>query len=102
MEIDKLLDELRTIHKENPENVAIAEQLARGLVNAFNNQADQEKAGILLDELGALHEENPGNNVIIKVFASGLYKASMKEADLEKVSVLLNKAFTLLGLELEL
>ncbi len=80
----------------------ITEQLAKGLVNAFNNQTDPEKAGILLDELRALHEENPGNTEIMKMFASGLYNASMKEADLEKAAVLLNKAFKLLGVELEL
>lgn len=102
MEIDRLLGELRMLHRENSENVVITEQLAKCLVNAFNNQTDPEKAGILLDELRALHEENPENVEIMKVFATGLYNASMKEADQEKAAVLLNKAFKLLGVELEL
>ena len=102
MEIDRLLGELRTLHRENPENADVAEQLAKCLVNAFNNQTDPEKAGLLLDELRALHVDNPGNAEIMKVFASGLYNASMKETDQEKAAVLLNKAFKLLGVELEL
>lgn len=81
MEIDRLLGELRMLHRENPDNVEAAEQFAKGLVNAFNNQTVPEKAGLLLDELRALHEENPGNTAIMKMFASGLYNASMKEAD---------------------
>ena len=48
-------EELRELHREEPENAEVTRELAMGLLNAFNHQSDPEKADELMKEFQKLH-----------------------------------------------
>lgn len=86
-----LLDELRALHGESPENAEITETFAWGLFNTICGEADPEKAVALLDELRALHEDSPENAEIMEAFAKGLFNTFNGQTDPEKVVALLDE-----------
>ncbi|HUN58158.1 MAG TPA: hypothetical protein VMU41_08585, partial [Candidatus Binataceae bacterium] len=68
---DALLDELRTLAQQSPDDAAVREQLAMGLLNTLND-AKQENAlarrDALLDELRTLAQHYPNDAAIQEAF----------------------------------
>ena len=67
------------------------EQYAKGLVNAFDDQSDEKKAGELLEELRELHRKESRNAEVAGALASGLLNAIGKQSDEKKAGELLEE-----------
>lgn len=72
---DDFLEQMRELARNHPDNIAILERLARGLLKSLQGTTEQDqqpRRNALLDELHALARENPSDAVVRESLAQGL------------------------------
>ena len=98
---DALLDELRTLAKQWPDDAAVREALAKGLYNTLNDskaENDLTRRDALLDELRALAKQWPDDAAVRRQLAMGLFNtlnSAKEENDLTRRDALLDELRTL-------
>ena len=74
---DALLDELRALATAHPEEAAVRQQLAGGLLNALNDakaEDDLARRDALLEELNSLAEAYPDDGWVEQLRSAGLLR----------------------------
>ena len=91
--LDSLLKTLRALAEAHPEDGAVRENLASGLVNAIGHSgSDFERADGLLDELRELVKKHPEDGAVREPLAMGLFNAfNNSEPNSERANKLLDE-----------
>ena len=94
---DALLDELRALRRDHPDDTAVREQLAKGLFNTLNHakeEGDLPRRDALLDELRALRRDHADDAAVREQLAGGLFNTlydTKEEGDLPRRDALLDE-----------
>jgi hypothetical protein len=84
-----VLNKLRDLAAQTPDDAEVRRLLASGLFNAFNNAGTAERADSLLQELRDLFAQTPDDAEIRRILASGLVNAFNKAGTAERADSLL-------------
>jgi len=94
---DTLLDELRNLVSRYPDDAAVRERLAKGLVNTLNHAKEEDdlsRRDNLLDELRNLVSRYPDAAAVRELLAGGLFNTlvyAKEEDDLSRCDTLLDE-----------